>query len=132
MLGVWHITSHTLICHWRELPQASFWSRQAYFCRDKHTFVATSILLSRQKPCFVATNTCLSRQKLVETKHYYVCRNKYLSRQKFCRYKHTFVATKDVFCGDKHEFVDKHVTNTCLSPQKMMLVATKVCLSRPK
>ena len=25
------------------------------FCRDKHTFVATSTLLSRPKTCFVAT-----------------------------------------------------------------------------
>ena len=63
-------------------------SRLAYFCHDKHgfvatkvclsrqnicsdthvfnvtTFVATSILLSRQKTCFVVTNTCLSRQSV--------------------------------------------------------------------
>ena len=61
-------------CHWREVPQVSFLSRQTrvlsqqkYACRGK-TFVATNIILSQQKFChnkltFVATNTCLSRQK---------------------------------------------------------------------
>ena len=34
------------------------------FCRDKHHFVATSILLSQQKTSFVMTNTCLTRQKM--------------------------------------------------------------------
>ena len=29
--------------------------RQTYFCRDKHNFVATNILLLRQKTCFGAT-----------------------------------------------------------------------------
>ena len=35
---------------------------------------------------------------------YHFCRDKYLSRQtqKFGRDKHTFVATKDLFCHDKH------------------------------
>ena len=35
--------------HWRKLPRVSFLSRQKYGCRDKHVFVATTILLSRQK-----------------------------------------------------------------------------------
>ena len=34
------------------------------FCRVKHNFAATSMLLSRQKTCFVAKNTCFSREKL--------------------------------------------------------------------
>ena len=38
------------------------------FCRDKHNFAATSMLLSRQKSCFVAKNTCFSRQKLCREK----------------------------------------------------------------
>ena len=40
------------------------------FWRDKHTFVATSMLLSRQNMSFVATKTCLSRQFVC------FCRNK--------------------------------------------------------
>ena len=48
--------------HWQKLAQVSFLSRQT-FCRDKHNFIATSILLLRQKTCFVVTNTCLLRQK---------------------------------------------------------------------
>ena len=43
-------------------------------CRDKHGFVATSILLSRQKTCFIATKLCLY----------------------FCRDKNMFVATSIV------------------------------------
>ena len=62
------------------------------FCCDKSMLVATKLCLSQQayfchdkkKTCFVATKV-LFRQK-------YVCRNK------------SFVATKDVFCRDKHVF----------------------------
>ena len=67
------------------------------FCRDK-SLVATNTCLSRQNTClsrqnttFVATKVCLSRS--VATK--------VLLRQAY------FVATKDVFCRDKHMF--KHV-----------------------
>ena len=58
-----------------------------YFCRDKHTFVAT-------KDVFVKVS--LSRKKFIY---------KSFVAKKFCRDKHTFVATKDVFCRDKHVFV---------------------------
>ena len=74
--------------HWRELPQASFLSRQK-FCRyrDKHV-------------SFGPTKLCLPRQN-------YVYRDKiFLSqRTRVRRNKHTFVVTKDVFCRDKHVFV---------------------------
>ena len=56
------------------------------FCRDKHTFVAISILLSRQ-------NTCLLRQDTS-----FIATKVFTSRQMFCRDKHSFVATKDVIC----------------------------------
>ena len=69
----------------------------------KH-FVATKVC--RDKLTFVATNICLSRQ----------------------RDKHAFVATKDVFCCDKHVYV---VTKVSLSQQnicrdKHTFIATKV------
>ena len=38
-------------------------------CRNKHNFVATSMLLSQQKTCFVVTNTCLSRQNFCHDKN---------------------------------------------------------------
>ena len=103
-----------------------------HFCRDRHVFVVTNIILSRHKFCrdkhtfmFVATSIlllCLSRQAYF----CYVCRDRYLSRrmfycdkmflwrQKFCHDKYDFVATKDLFCRDKH----------CLVATKMRLAAT--------
>ena len=46
----------SLFCHWRELPQVLFLSRQnTSFVATNKRFVAASILLSRQKTCFVAT-----------------------------------------------------------------------------
>ena len=42
--------------HWRELPQVSFLSRQAYFCGNKRR-------VCFNKHLFVATKTCMSRQK---------------------------------------------------------------------
>ena len=132
-------------CHWRQLPQVSFLSRQntsfvatkvclprqnfcrhkiifvatKYFCHDK-TFVATStcIRLSRQQTCFVATNTCLSRQKnarICRDKIMFVAANICHKKTRVCRDMHTFVATKDVICCDEHVFV-----------------ATKIILSRQK
>ena len=64
---------------------------QAYFCRNKHEFVATKQVFCRDKT-FVKTNTRLSRQIFVATKF---CRDKYhfvaincLSQQAyFCHYK---------------------------------------------
>ena len=64
--------------HWWELPQVSFLSRHAYFCRDKHVFC-------RDKSMLVATNTCFVATKI------------------FCRDKRNFVATKlAYFCRDKN------------------------------
>ena len=65
-----------------------------YFCRDetfvptnicrvKHTFAATSIVLSRQKKFFVATKVNLSRQN-------YVCRD-----------KHSFQRSCGLWCDDR-------------------------------
>ena len=70
--------------------------------------VATKLYFLRQNVCleFVATNTCLSGQKLF-------------------LHRHTFVATKDVFCRDKHVLVatkcDKKVNR-----DKIMFVATNI------
>ena len=78
--------------HWQELPQVSFLLRQKYACCDK-TFVMRNMCLLRQ--IFVATKV-LTQQK------YFVAANITLLRQIFCRGEHTFVATKDMFCCDKH------------------------------
>ena len=90
------------------------------FCRDKHAFVATSILLSRQK-------TYLSQQiRVCRDKSNYVCRDKsmlvatnttsiLLSRQNFRRDKQTFVAT-----------------NTRLSQRKRYLAEASILFSRQK
>ena len=100
------------------LSRQKFLLRQAYFCCDKHMFVATkhvfrcdksmlvaTKLLSRQtrvvQQIFVVTNR-LSRQK------YFVATNIILSLQTFCRSKHTFVATKIVFCRDIRFSHDKN------------------------
>ena len=118
--------------HWRELPQELFLSRQR-FCRNKG-FVTTNTYLSRQtRVCrdktrllsrqkyacrgkiFVATKLCLLRQicfiktSVATTKH--LSRQQNFSRDKtkyFCCDKYTSVATKDMFCRNKHTFV-KHV-----------------------
>ena len=85
--------------HWRELPQVSFLSRQA-FCCDKHVFLVTKYV-KIMLHTFVATNTCLSGQT-------------------FCRDKYNFVATNVLsrqayFCHDKKKKTCFVVTNTCLS-----------------
>ena len=54
---------------------------------------------------FVATNICV---------------NKCFVAIKLCRNKHTTVATKEVFCRDKHVL--------CLSRQQQKIVATKIIL----
>ena len=53
-------------------------------------------VLPRQTRVFLSSEAekLLSRQ--------YICCDKYLSPQMCCRGKHTSVATKDVFCRDKH------------------------------
>ena len=60
-------------CHWRELPQVSFLSRQT-FCRDKLTRVCRDrrCLLSRQK------YVCRDRHIFVATKLLYLSRQTYL------------------------------------------------------
>ena len=88
-------------CHWRELPQVSFLSRQTrllsrqkYACHDK-TFVATKLCWSRDKHNFVATKAFVATSvaKLLLRQNY-VCRNKRfvatkirLSLQNICRDK---------------------------------------------
>ena len=59
----------------------------------------------------------------------FVATNTFLSRQNVCPDKHTFVATKDVFCRNKHVFV---ATKVCLSGQngcrdKLFFIATNIC-----
>ena len=121
MLGVWHITSHTLIYHWRELPQASFWSRQAYFCRDKHTFVATKAVFCRDKHVFVTTKHvfCCDKSMLVATK---VC----LSRQKYVYRDKRFVSTSILLTRKTRVSRDRSM----LVAKNKTIVATKLCLSR--
>ena len=57
-------------------------SHKYYFCRDKHVFVEANICRDQT---FVATKI------LCRDKHNFVCHD-----------KHTFLATKDLFCRDKH------------------------------
>ena len=101
-------------------------SRQAYFCSNKHVFVATNVLFTtkhvlcrykimlvvtklffRDKTFVAVTTKVLSRRDkhvFVATK---VCLSRLkklsrqtmcccFSRQKYCHEKHTFVGTKDV------------------------------------
>ena len=98
-----HVSSHTFVL--------------TNICRDKHNFVAKSLLLSqqmcllRQNTFFVATKVCLSQQNfccdgqvlLLLRQKYFVATSKILSRQKFWRGKHTFVVTKDLFWSDKND-----------------------------
>ena len=60
--------------HWLELPQVSFLSRQALFCRDKHSFVATKHVFCRDKKNDICGRSCHK---------YHFCRDKGLlaSRQ---------------------------------------------------
>ena len=86
----------TNICHDKNLfrDKHNIVATIDVFYRDKHVSV-----LSRQTRVdrtFVATNTCLSRQIFVRTKVFFATNIN-------CTY--TFIATKDVFCRDKHVFV---------------------------
>ena len=76
---------------WRELPQAS------KLCRDKHNFVATSMLLSRH--IFVATNSCRDKTHVLSQQ------KTYLSRQ-----THVFVATKLILVAAPASDISKSVT----------------------
>ena len=99
-------------CHWRELPQRSFFffPRQK-FCCDKHVFVAT-------KHIFCSDKNMLVRDKHTLLQKYFVATKLGLSRQKLCPGKHIVVATKDVFCRNKRMFVVK----------KKLLLWQKWCL----
>ena len=114
--GKWTVTldndgsaMEAMAYHWWELPY--------HLCCDKHTFVPTNTRLSRQ------THVCPDKTLLWSWPKY-ACGNKTfvttklcLSHQNICRAR-SFVATKDVFCHDKHMFV---ATNTCLLQQKWHL-----------
>ena len=67
--------------HWWELPQISFLSLQT-FCRNKHVFVTTSILLSWQKDIFCCDKHMFVTTKVSSSWQNYVCRYKYLSCDK--------------------------------------------------
>ena len=67
-------------------------------------FVATNMCLSWQNTSFVVTKVCLSQQN----------------------YVYTFVATKDVFCCDKHVFV---ATNICW--QNFFVVTKTILVAAP-
>ena len=93
-------------------------------------FVATNNLKKKKK---FATKVCLPRQNI------FVATNTCLSRQKFCRDENAFVATKGMFCRNKHVFV---ATKVSLSRQNVFVrrnicldkgfVATNTCLSQHK
>ena len=79
-------------------------------CREKHNFVATSILLSQQ------TRVCRDKTILLFSRQKYTCCDitffRCLSRQNFCRDKHNFVAINIFLSRQKTCFV---VTNTLLA-----------------
>ena len=77
---------------------------EAYFCRDKHMFVATKHVFWRDKSMLVMTKLLLHMTNTF-------CQDKSCS-------KHTFVMTKDVFCHDKQ---NTQQTYMCLSRQKLYL-----------
>ena len=94
-------------CHWRELPQVLFLSRQntntsnACFSPQNTSFVATKICLSPQNICRNKITVCrdkhvLSRQAYFLSRQTRVCLDKtrILSRQKNACCNKTFVATK--------------------------------------
>ena len=124
-------------CHWSKsvLVATKLLSRQAYFCCDKHTFVATSILLLRQayfccdKHTFVATSILLLRQAyFCCDKHTFVATSLLLLRQAyFCCDKHTFVATKDGLCpapsNDLHCLAG-HGVGRCVNSDCTVLLVT--------
>ena len=129
-------------CHWRELPQVSFLSRQK-FCHDKHIFCQNSCLswqtcvccdkthLLSWRKCVVMTKLlwrqtyfCGDKHNFVATKHLSWQTHKYLSWQKFCHNKNivvtnNFVTTK-VLSQQAYYYHHKRcfaATNTCLLQQ---------------
>ena len=94
-------------------------SRQAYFCHDKHVFVATKHIFCHDKSMllhtFVATKV-LSLQIFVAT-NIILTRQAHLSWQtRFCRDKTHLLSQQKYACRDKKK----------LSRQTQILVATKV------
>ena len=104
-----------------------------YFCCDK-TFVATKLCLSRQN-LYVATNVCRNKHNFVATsillsRQTRICRDKrrLLSRQKCACCDKTFVAT-NYFNGDKRFIATSIVYSrqrTCFVTTKDVFVATKM------
>ena len=107
-------------------------TKQTRVCRDKTRLLSRLNYAFREekkkkKKKMVATKLCLSRQIL-----FCVCRNKsfvassiHLSRQETC-----FVATRDVFCRDKHVFVaPKLIHVTAPANDNCRAARTKICQS---
>ena len=132
-----NIREQVVTYHWRGLSQVSFLSRQKkssrqktcfvekkkkYACRDKIMFVATkgclSFSLSRQNTSFIATKLC--KYHFYRDKHVFVA-------TKVCPDKHNFVATKDVFCRDKH-ILSRQTKTFVVS--KMILMAAPASVSK--
>ena len=105
------VSRQTRVC--RDKTRAKNNSRQPFFCRDKHVFVATIHVFWREKSMLivkkslVSTKTCLSGQNIFCRDKCFVATSNLLSKQRTC-----FVATTRV-CRDK-TFV----------ATKMILVAT--------
>ena len=117
-------------------------SRQKYACRDQ-TFVATKLWLRfcRDKHTFVTTKDVFrDKSKLVMIKVImFVPTNIYREKSfvvtKICLLRQdTFLATKDVFCRDKHMFVLKCVcldkNHTCGSSRQRYSTGHSACVPR--
>ena len=128
------------------------------FCRDKHTFVATSTCFVTTNTCFVATNTCfvatktcLSQGTHVLSRHTHACHNEHrYNKHRFCRDKHMpvtkntcLVATNTClyFCRDKNSVLASPANGSYLRiyvcrdkhmpvTRSICFVATNTCLSQ--
>ena len=135
-----------LNCHWRELSQVLFLSRQTRgVVRDKSVFIATKDAFCRYKnmldatkfyayvilrEIFVATKMLSRQTHVCCDKHNFVAANIVLSRQRFSHDKHTLVETNTYLSRQNTSFV---ATNgTCLSRQNVCRDKKDTCLSRQK
>ena len=83
-------------------------SGHAYFCRDKRRILSRQIL-------FVATNVShdkvLVRKNILSRQTCFRVKTLVMTSILLSREKTSFVATKDIFCRDKHVFVTKKLSS---------------------
>ena len=107
-------------CPNKKIGATKNWMRQAYFCHDKHVFVATKHLSLQQRyachdKTFVVTNKCLLRQIFVEAK--------VLLQQKYFVLTNNFVVASILLSWQKTCFVGtnmSHKNDTCLGPVALL------------